>query len=102
MAERRHGAAPPPTTAEVRHEDWTGRDISAQIHERVAYIDVNLTDVMNVGATFDECTFRSCRFTGSAHTDAAFINCTFTGCTFTDAVFVGCKLVGSMFDRCTF
>jgi fluoroquinolone resistance protein len=102
MAERRYGAPATPTESEVRHEDWACDDISGQEHTRVAFHDVDLTEVVNQGASFTECTFSNCRFNVSAHTDAAFVNCTFTNCSFFDATFTGCKMVGSMFDRCTF
>jgi uncharacterized protein YjbI with pentapeptide repeats len=102
MAERRYGAPAPPTESEVRHEDWACDDISGQEHARVAFHHVDLTEVVDQGASFTECAFSNCRFNASAHTDAAFVNCTFTNCSFFDATFTGCKLVGSMFDRCTF
>jgi uncharacterized protein YjbI with pentapeptide repeats len=102
MAERRYGAAAPPTETEVRHADWACDDISGQEHARVAFHDVDLTEVVGQGASFTECVFSNCRFNASAHTDAAFVNCTFTNCSFFDATFTGCKLVGSMFDRCSF
>jgi uncharacterized protein YjbI with pentapeptide repeats len=102
MAERRYGAAAPPTESEVRHEDWACDDISGQEHARVAFHHVDLTEVVDQGASFTECVFSDCRFNASVHTDAAFVNCAFTNCSFFDATFTGCKLVGSMFDRCTF
>ncbi|BCB90319.1 pentapeptide repeat-containing protein [Phytohabitans suffuscus] len=101
MAERRHGAAPS-TDSEVRHADWACDDISGQEHARVAFHDVDLTEVLDQGASFTECVFSDCRFNASTHTDAAFVNCAFTNCSFFDATFTGCKLVGSAFDRCTF
>lgn len=102
MAHRKHGAPPPPTESEVRHQDWYGRDMSGERHVRVAFVDVDLTEAVAAGASFDECTFRDCRFNASQHTDTAFVNCTFVGCSFFEAVFTRCKLVGSMFDRCSF
>jgi fluoroquinolone resistance protein len=102
VADRRHGTPPPGTVSSVRSEDWDARDISAERQERVAFLDVDLTEAVNGGAVFTECTFTSCEFNASRHTDAAFLNCTFTRCTFFDAAFIRCKLVGSMFDRCTF
>ncbi|SDY25940.1 Uncharacterized protein YjbI, contains pentapeptide repeats [Modestobacter sp. DSM 44400] len=102
MADRKHGEAPPLTETEIRSQDWYAEDVSGQHHARVAFIDVDLTEVVDTGAVFDECTFRDCRFNLSTHTDAAFLNCTFTGCSFFDATFVDCKVAGSMFDRCTF
>lgn len=102
MAERKHGAKSPQTEITISAEDWYDRDISGETHTRVAFIDINMTEVANTGAAFEECTFRGTRFNASIHTDAAFVNCTFTGCTFFDSIFNGCKLVGSLFDRCTF
>ena len=102
MADRRYGAAAPATETEIRNEDWYGEDLSGRRYSRVAFIDVDMTEVSNKGALFSECTFRQCRFNVSTHSDAAFLNCTFTRCTFFDARFTGCKLVGSMFDSCTF
>lgn len=102
MAERRQGAAAPETDATVAGADWYGRDISGQQHARVAFVDLDLTEVENRGAAFTGCTFRRARFNVSAHTDAAFVNCTFTSCDFFSARFTDCKFVGSTFDRCTF
>jgi fluoroquinolone resistance protein len=102
VAERKHGAAAPPTHSTVSGADWYGQDISGQTHENVLFVDLDLTEVENDGATFNECTFRRARFNVSAHTGAAFVNCTFANCNFYDARFTECKLVGSMFDRCTF
>lgn len=101
VADRKHGIQPPPTNTTVRSEDWYGQDVSGQTHTRVAFVDVDLTEATNQGATFAECTFRGVRFNVSRHADAAFLNCTFTRCVFFDATFTNCKLVGSMFDRCT-
>ena len=102
MAERKFGAPRPATTVTVAGEDWSGRDISGQTHERVAFVDLDLTEVENTGAVFTECTFRGARFNVSTHVDAAFVNCTFVNCDFFGARFTGCKLLGSMFDRCTY
>jgi fluoroquinolone resistance protein len=102
VAERKHGVPAPEPDTTVSGGDWYGKDISGEIHTRVAFIDLDLTEVENDGAVFEECTFRRARFNASAHTDAAFLNCTFRNCNFFDARFTQCKLVGSMFDRCTF
>ena len=92
----------PATDTEIRGQDWEGQDLSGQRHERVAFVEADLTDASNRGGFFSECTFRDCRFGSSAHTDAAFLNCTFSNCNFFDATFKDCKLVGSAFDRCRF
>lgn len=77
MAERRHGAAGPITETTVRSTEWDGQDQIGQTHERVAFIDVDMTELLNEGSTFTECVFRGVRFNASTHTDAAFLNCTF-------------------------
>jgi fluoroquinolone resistance protein len=102
MAERVGGVPAPETRSRVSGADWYGRDISGETHERVAFVDLDLTEGKNNGATFMECTFRGGQFATSVHTNAAFVNCTFVGCKFFDTTFDQCKLVGSMFDRCTF
>ena len=102
MADRKHGHVAPPTSTTVAGEDWEGRDVSRQEHVRVAFVDLDLTEVTDDGAVFTECTFRRTKFNVSVHTSAAFVNCTFVNCDFFDARFTDCKLVGSMFERCTF
>ncbi|HET6626644.1 MAG TPA: pentapeptide repeat-containing protein [Nocardioidaceae bacterium] len=102
MADRRHGHPAPPTDTEIFHEDWDGHDLTGQRHSRVAFLDVDMTEVTNTGSVFDECTFRHVAFNASTHTDAAFTNCTFTSCSFFDATFHRCKMLGSMFSRCTY
>ena len=102
MAERKHGAAAPATRTVVSGASWYGEDLSGQSHESVLFVDLDMTEAENRGATFTECTFRNGRFNVSAHDGAAFVNCTFANCNFFDARFTGCKLVGSRFDRCTF
>ncbi len=102
MADRRGGAAPPPTETEIRNACWEGEDLTGQEHTAVAFVDVDFTDAITHGTTFTGCTFRDCRFNGSKHTDSAFLSCTFTRCRFFDVTFTGCKLVGTLFDRCTF
>lgn len=102
MAERRHGAKAPTTDETVAGANWSDRDISGETHTRIAFLDLDLTEIVNTGAVFNECTFRRARFNASVHTESAFMNCTFTNCNFFDAQFNQCKLVGSMFDRCTF
>ncbi len=101
MADRAHGKPAPDTESTVTAADWYGQVISGQSHTRVAFVDLDMTEVENDGAVFTECTFRRARFNVSRHSNAAFVNCTFSGCNFFDASFTECKLVGSMFDRCT-
>ncbi len=62
MAERRHGHAAPTTDSTVAGADWYGEDISGQTHTRVAFMDLDLTEVHNDGAVFEECTFRGAKF----------------------------------------
>lgn len=102
MAERKHGAKAPATDSLVAGANWDGQDISGQLHTRVEFVDLDLTEARNNGAVFTDCTFRRCKFNVSVHKDAAFVNCTFKSCTFFDTKFIECKFVGSMFDRCTY
>jgi fluoroquinolone resistance protein len=102
MADRMHGAAAPQTTSTVRNEDWPGRDLSGESYELVAFVDVDMMEMVNDGTVFSGCAFRGVRFNVSRHMAAAFLNCTFTRCNFFNTTFTGCKLTGSMFDGCTF
>lgn len=90
------------TVADVAGEDWYGHELNADEYARVGFRNVDMTEVVNQGSTFTECTFRGVRFNASRHTVAAFLNCTFAECVFFDAQFEGCKLVGSQFVRCSF
>lgn len=106
MADRKHGHPQPGTDAEIRHQDWDGRDLSGETHTRVAFADMDMTETTNVGAVFDRCTFRDVLFNASTHTDAAFINCSFTGSNFFDATFEGVRmreadLTGARLDGAT-
>jgi uncharacterized protein YjbI with pentapeptide repeats len=102
MAERRHGTPPPPTEATIRPADREFDDLDGESFRRVLFLDVDLSEMVDRGSTFVECTFRGVRFNCSVHTDAAFVNCTFTRCALFDSTFTGCKLTGSMFDGCTY
>jgi uncharacterized protein YjbI with pentapeptide repeats len=82
--------------------DWYGRTVSGQSYDGVELVDVDMTEVVDEGSTFTDCTFRLVLFNASVHTSAAFTNCTFSRCTFFDTRFVSCKLVGSTFTNCTF
>ncbi len=62
MAERKHGTPTPATDSTVAGEDWYGRDISGQQFTRVAFVDLDLTEVTNIGAVFTECLFRRAKF----------------------------------------
>ena len=73
VADRKHGTPAPATDVTVSGADWHRQDISGQSHTRVAFVDLDMTEVENAGAVFTECTFRRVRFNVSVHTDAAFV-----------------------------
>jgi fluoroquinolone resistance protein len=102
MAERKVAHPAPVTESTVAGEDWYARDISDECHTRIAFVDLDLTEVVERGAVFTECTFNRAKFNCSKHDEAAFVNCTFRNCSFFEAHFTDCKFVGSMFDRCTY
>ena len=102
MAERTGGARTAATETTVAGADWSRKDTSGETHTRVAFVDLDLTEVESSSTVFTECTFRRARFNASIHTDGAFLNCTFINCNFFDARFTDCKFVGSKFERCTF
>ncbi len=86
----------------MRHEDWAGNEIRQETYTRVAFVEVDMTEVITEGAVFQECTFRGVKLNVSEHTSSAFLNCGFSRCSFFDASFTGCKLVGSVFKECSF
>lgn len=101
MADRLHGRAGPQPSNTVRGEDWYGADLTGQVFEDIAYIDLDLSETTSTsGLTFVDCTFRQMRLNVSEHTGASFANCTFTDCRFFDTTFIECKFIGAMFDRC--
>ena len=102
MADRAHAHRAPLTETEIAHEDWDGRRLSGVVHRRVAFSEVDMTELVSQGAVFDECTFTNVHLNASRHTDSAFTNCTFVTSSFFGATFTGCKLMGSRFDRCSF
>ena len=85
----------------LRDEDWYGDEIVNREYTDCAFYDMDMTELVNRGSTFERCTFGNVKFNASRHTDAAFVSCTFKRCGFFDAVFEGCKLVGSLFEECT-
>lgn len=101
VAERRAGRPAAETLSRIRDEDWYARDLSGLAHDRVEFIDLDLTETTGRGAAFTDCTFRGVRFNVTAQTGAAFTNCTFKRCVFFEAAFTACKFVGSVFDQCT-
>ena len=84
------------------NQDWYGKELSKETHERVLFADIDLTEATLSGMVFNECTFRRVQFNCSVHRDGAFVNCTFANCSFFETSFTECKLLGSTFDRCTF
>ena len=86
----------------IRGADWYGRDLDRDEYTKVAFFDVDMTELTSPAAVFTECTFTNVRFNVSTHTDSAFVNCAFSRCNFFDATFDRCKLTGSMFDGCAF
>lgn len=102
MAERRYGEPAPGTSHTLAGADWYGRELQRQRFDNTLFVDLDLTEALNTGSIFNECTFRRARFNASVHRGSAFTNCTFVSCNFFDARFTDCKLVGSMFDGCEF
>jgi uncharacterized protein YjbI with pentapeptide repeats len=102
MAERKYGEPAPATSATIAGADWYGRMLQREQQQSTLFVDLDLTEVENVGSVFNECTFRRARFNASVHHSAAFVNCTFISCNFFDCRFTECKFVGSMFDGCQF
>src|SRR5688500_6161714 len=82
--------------------EWDTLELSGARYRRVLFQDVDMTELVDHGSTFEECTFGNVRFNVSEHTDAQFLNCSFIRCSFFDATFRGCKLTGSVFDSCTY
>ena len=102
MVDGRGGRSSPPTNQTIRDADWDSRDLLQHSYDHVEFVDVDMTEVDNVGTAFAQCVFRNVKFNASRHSDAAFVNCTLTACSFFDATFTRCKLVGSTFERCSF
>ncbi|SHF16417.1 Pentapeptide repeat-containing protein [Streptoalloteichus hindustanus] len=83
--------------------DWEHTELSGGHYERKTFLDVDLMELFNRGATFTECTLRGVQFrNASTRQEAVFLNCTFTRCKFFDATSTDCKMAGSMFDRCSY
>ncbi len=102
VADRKYGEPAPKTTNTVSGADWYGRKLSREQYQSTLFVDLDFTEGNNIGAIFNECTFRRTRFNASTHHSAAFLNCTFVSCNFFDSRFTECKAVGSMFDGCQF
>ncbi|MEV4105379.1 pentapeptide repeat-containing protein [Nonomuraea sp. NPDC049649] len=82
--------------------DWDDRDLDGEVFRRVHFVDLDLMELADHGAVFEECSFGNVRFNVSVHENAAFVACSFRSCSFFDASFTGCKLTGSTFAGCTF
>ncbi|HEX4816910.1 MAG TPA: pentapeptide repeat-containing protein [Nonomuraea sp.] len=102
MTERKHGVPSPPTETSIISADWDSREVAGESFHRVLFQDVDMTELVDRGSTFEECAFVNVRFNVSVHEDARFLTCTFRGCSFFDATFTGCKLTGSVFEGCTY
>ncbi len=102
MAERKYGEPAPKTDTTMAGADWYGRKLQRERYQSTLFVDMDMTEVENVGSVFNACTFRRARFNASTHHSAAFVNCTFVACNFFDSRFTECKAVGSMFDGCQF
>ena len=82
-------------------EDWYGRELIGETFVDCVFRDVDLTEAVTRGCTFERCEFGSCRFNASAHHTTAFVGSTFRRTSFFDATLDGCKLTGSVFVECT-
>jgi uncharacterized protein YjbI with pentapeptide repeats len=82
--------------------DWDTLEISGESYRRVLFQDVDMTELIDEGSSFEECTFGNVRFNVSEHRDAQFLNCAFVRCSLFDATFTGCKLTGSVFEDCSY
>ena len=103
MPDRAFGQPTAPTTSTIRADGWDpDASIDGRAFDAVLFTGLDLSEGIERGARFTDCTFRTVRLHASTHRDAAFLNCTFIDCSFFDVSFIGCKLVGTMFDRCRF
>jgi uncharacterized protein YjbI with pentapeptide repeats len=93
----------PSTNTKISGADLYGEDLTGVTHERVEFVDVDLTESTSAsGLVYDACVFRQVKFNVSVHSGSAFVNCTFSGCSFFQAAFTDCKFVGSAFEACTY
>ena len=102
MAQRTKARPTPRTHQTISGASWESRTLERQTHTGVAFLDLDMTEVVDEASVFTDCSFRRTRFNCSKHTDAAFINCTFANCNFFEARFTGCKFVGCLFERCEY
>jgi fluoroquinolone resistance protein len=73
VADRKHEIPAPATTSTVRSADRYGRDLSGERHEKVAFIDVDLSETVDDGGVFTECAFRGARFNVSRRPAAQLV-----------------------------
>lgn len=88
----------PDTT--IRAEDWDGRDLRGESHERVTFVDLDMTEVRNGGSVFTGCTFRGVRFNASTHTEADLSGADCAGASFRDVDLSGAALHRADLSRC--
>ena len=48
--------------------DWYARDLSGEEYRSCTFRDVDLTEAVSRGATFESCVFDNCRLNASTHT----------------------------------
>jgi fluoroquinolone resistance protein len=56
VADRKHGMQPPQTDTAIHSKEWDRLELTGDSFERVAFIDVDMSELENIGATFVECT----------------------------------------------
>jgi uncharacterized protein YjbI with pentapeptide repeats len=66
------------------NEDWCGEELLARSYRNCLFSHLDLTEAINEGSVFENCSFRNVKFNASRHADAAFLHCTLTGCNFFD------------------
>jgi fluoroquinolone resistance protein len=47
---------PPQTDTAIHSKEWDRLELTGDSFERVAFIDVDMSELENIGATFVECT----------------------------------------------
>jgi uncharacterized protein YjbI with pentapeptide repeats len=87
--------------SELRDLDWYGEDLGAVAYSDVTFVDVDLSETITRGASFERCVFHNCRFNASTHINTAFVSCELRRCNLFDVILDGCKLTGSELIECT-
>lgn len=90
----------PTTDSTIKDGDWSGEDVSDEIHERVLFQDPDFSEATGHCTQFTDCTFRSGTFDAARFSDGAFENCTFVRCSFFGTEFTECKFIGTVFNDC--